>query len=254
MRLPFPDQVEQTPVLHKTGVLPSQRIRDLISSARIAIRKGINCEFDEDQIQPASIDLRLGEVAYRVQGSFLPGKLSTVYKKIQDLKMAEIDLRKSAVLEKGCVYIVPLLEELHLPDDLSAKANPRSTTGRLDIFTRLITDYGEEFDWVRKGYTGKLYAEVVSRTFAVKVGVETKLNQLRFIRGTPPYTDNMLMELDEKEILVYEEEDNPVQANIKGGLRISVDLRGNGDTDVVAHKAKKHAPVIEPRRPASTSC
>ena len=237
----FPDNTTSNELSSTTGTLPSQTIRELIKSGRISSA----VEISDEQIQPASIDLRLGPVAYRVRASFLPGQHSTVDKKIKDLQIVEVDLSKPTVFEKGCVFIVPLMEEISLPPDTLAKANPKSTTGRLDIFTWLITDYGAEFDWVRKGYTGKLYAEVVSRTFAVTVVAGTKLNQLRFIRGTPQYTDNMLMELDEKETLVYEEEDNPAQANIKGGLRISVDLKGSGERDVVAHRAKKHAPVID---------
>lgn len=143
------------------------------------------------------------------------------------------------------MFIVPLLEELSLPPDVMAKANPKSTTGRLDVFTRLITDYGTEFEWVPGGYAGKLYAEIVSRTFAVTVGMGTKLNQLRFIRGTPRSTDQMLFDLDEQETLVYGEEDNPAAANINQGLRISVDLRGSEDTDIVAYKAKQNAPAVD---------
>jgi len=237
----FPELSTVKELPHKTGTLPSQAIRELIRTGRI----GSPLEINEEQIQPASIDLRLGPVAYRVRASFLPGRHSTVERKIRDLHIVEVDLTKPTVFDRGCVFIVPLLEEVSLPGDTLAKANPKSTTGRLDIFTRLISDYGAEFDWVRKGYTGKLYAEIVSRTFAVTVCMGTKLNQLRFIRGNPPYTDNMLMELDERETLVFEEEDNPAQANIDRGLRISVDLRRNGDTEVVAHKAKKHAPAID---------
>ena len=237
----FPELTTAKQLAHTTGTLPSQTIQELIRIGRISAPS----EIAEDQIQPASIDLRLGPVAYRVRASFLPGQHSTVEKKIAELQIEKLDLTKPTVFDKGSVFIVPLLEEVSLPADILAKANPKSTTGRLDIFTRLISDYGAEFDWVRKGYTGKLYAEVVSRTFTVTVGVGTKLNQLRFIRGNPPYTDNMLMELDEKETLVFEDEDNPVQANIDRGLRISVDLRGNGDTEIVAHKAKKHAPAID---------
>ncbi len=237
----FPELTTAKELPHTTGTLPSQMIRELIRIGRI----NAPLEVGEDQIQPASIDLRLGSVAYRVRASFLPGQHSTVEKKIKELQIEEIDLTKPTVFDKGSVFIVPLLEEVSLPADTLAKANPKSTTGRLDIFTRLISDYGAEFDWVRKGYTGKLYAEVVSRTFTVTVCIGTKLNQLRFIRGNPPYTDNMLMELDEKETLVFEEEDNPAQANIDRGLRISLDLRGNSDTEVVALKAKKHAPGID---------
>src|ERR1051325_2603738 len=236
----FPE-LASDPLPHSTGIFPSQSVRDLIASGKLRSR----IEFTEEQIQPASVDLRLGPTAYRVQASFLPGPYSTVEKKIPDLLMAEIDLTKPTVLEKGCVFIVPLLEELSLPPDVMAKANPKSTTGRLDVFTRLITNHGTEFEWVPGGYSGKLYAEIVSRTFAVTVVMGTKLNQLRFIRGTPRSTDQMLFDLDEQETLVYGEEDNPAAANINQGLRISVDLRGNEDTDIVAYKAKQNAPAID---------
>src|SRR5215204_357034 len=237
----FPELLVADPLTYTTGILPSQAICQLITTGRI--RSPI--EITEEQIQPASIDLRLGPVAYRVQASFLPGRYSTVEKKVRDLQISEVDLTKPTVLEKGCVFIVPLLEELSLPADTVAKANPKSTTGRLDVFTRLITDYGTEFEWVREGYSGKLYAEIVSRTFAVTVVMGTKLNQLRFIRGTPRSTDQMLLDLDEKETLVYEDEDNPGVATIDQGLRISVDLRGDEDRDIVAHRAKKNAPAID---------
>jgi dCTP deaminase len=236
----FPDFPATDELQHTTGVLPSQTIRRLIASGRISS----SIEITEDQIQPASIDLRLGPIGYRVRASFLPGRYSSVARKIRDLQISEIDLTKPTVLEKGCVYIVQLLEELHLASDTVVKANPKSTTGRLDVFTRLITDYGTEFEWVPKGYTGKLYAEIVSRTFAVTVVMGTKLNQLRFIRGTPPSTDRMLQELDEKETLVYENEDSPAIANIDQGLRISVDLGGAGN-DIVAYRAKQNAPAID---------
>ncbi len=237
----FPELTTAKELLQTTGTLPSQTIRELIRIGRIIAAP----EIGEDQIQPASIDLRLGPVAYRVRASFLPGRYSTVEKKIRDLQIEEVDLKKPTVFDKGSVFIVPLLEGVSLPPGTLAKANPKSTTGRLDIFTRLISDYGAEFDWVRKGYTGKLYAEIVSRTFAVTICMGTRLNQLRFIRGNPPYTDNMLMELDERENLVFEEQDSPAQANIDRGLRISVDLKGSEDTELVAHKAKKHAPAID---------
>ena len=236
----FPDFPATEHLQYSTGVLPSQTIRQLIAIGRISS----TIEITDGQIQPASIDLRLGQVAYRVRASFLPGRYATVAKKIQDLQIAEIDLTRPTVLEKGCVYIVPLLEELNLPSDIVAKANPKSTTGRLDVFTRLITDYGTEFEWVPKGYTGRLYAEIVSRTFAVTVERGAKLNQLRFMRGTPPSTDRMLLDLNQKERLVYEDADSPAAANIDEGLRISVDLGGNG-SDIVAYKAKQNAPAVD---------
>jgi|ERR1700752_1376086 len=237
----FPELFPEQTVSYTTGIFPSQTIRQFMAAGRIRS----SFEIADEQIQPASIDLRLGPVAYRVQASFLPGKYSTVEKKVRDLQISEVDLTTPRVLEKGCVFIVPLLEEVSLPADTVAKANPKSTTGRLDVFTRLITDYGTEFEWVPEGYSGKLYAEIVSRTFSVTVAMGTKLNQLRFIRGTPRSTDQMLFDLDQKEPLVYEEEDNPIAANIHQGLRISVDLAGDEGRDIVAHKAKKNAPAID---------
>lgn len=237
----FPDAATADGLQSKTGTLPSQAIEQLTRIGRISAA----IQIADEQIQPASIDLRLGPVAYRVRASFLPGRHSKVEKKIGDLQIAEIDLTKPALIDRGAVVVAPLLEEISLPSDMLAKANPKSTTGRLDVFTRLITNYGPDFDWVRRGYTGPLFAEIVSRTFAVTICSGTKLNQLRFIRGNPRYTDGMLMELDEREALVYGEEDNPAQAHIEGGLRISVDLKGDAETDIVAYKARKNAPAVD---------
>src|SRR6202045_5259826 len=127
-----------------TGILPSQEITNLIARGPISAKPAI----DPDHIQPASLDLRLGDMAHRVRASFLPGPNATVADKIKDLRMARVDLTGAPVFEKDCVYIIPLVEELNLPENISGKANPKSTTGRLDIFTRLITDYGTEFDRV----------------------------------------------------------------------------------------------------------
>jgi dCTP deaminase len=240
----LPDlSVSETPV-RTTGILPAQAIRDLISNERIRSVRPI----DEGQVQPASIDLRLGPLAYRARASFLPGPESTIEDKIEKLRIGTVDLNEGAIFEKGCVYIVPLMEELVLPKDVEARANPKSTTGRLDVFTRLITDYGTEFERVARGYRGRLYAEIVSRTFTLRVGTGIRLNQLRFIRGNPPSHDSTLTELDEKENLVYGEEDNPATARINRGLRISVKLSAERDGEIVAYKARKNAPVIDIER------
>jgi dCTP deaminase len=223
-----------------TGILPSQEIRKLISSGRIMATPAIL----EEHIQPASLDLRLGDIAHRVQASFLPGA-RTVESKIQELRMTRVDLTKASVFEKGCVYIVPLLEELNLPKDVSAIANPKSTTGRLDIFTRLITDRGVAFEYVPPGYTGKLYAEIASRTFTVAVRAGMRLNQLRFVRGNPISPDSLINTLDEEERLVYLDEENPVKARIDRGLRITLNLEGSQPSEVIAYKARRHAPAIE---------
>jgi dCTP deaminase len=222
-------------------VLPSQKVRELVQTGHIKASLPIT----DDQIQPASIDLRLGHTAYRVQASFLPGRYSTVEKKVQELIMSELDLGRPTVFEKGCVYIVPLMEELVLPKGISAKANPKSTTGRLDIFTRLLTDYCNEFERVPAEYVGKLYVEIVPRAFTVLIRQGMKLNQLRFIRGNPLSGDEALDKLDEKETLVYLDEDSPGAAQIDKGLRVSVNLQGNHPSEIIGYKAKKNAPVID---------
>jgi dCTP deaminase len=237
----FPEMAPQEPQLRTTGVLPSQAIKDLVANRRVLASPSVS----EEQIQPASLDLRLGEMAHRVQASFLPGPKSTVEEKIKQLRMSRVDLTRSTVFEKGCVYIVPLLEELNLPADISAKANPKSTTGRLDIFTRLITDYGVEFERVPAGYKGKLYAEIVPRTFTIGVRAGLRLNQLRFIRGNPPSRDSVLSLLDEEEKLVFLDEDNPVKAQIDRGLKITVNLRAEDASGIVSYKARRNAPAIE---------
>ena len=183
---------------YTTGILPSQKIRELIENGRLSTPAPI----EDGQIQPSSLDLRLGPVGYRMQASFLPGPNATVESRIKDLAMTRIDLTQPTVFEKGCVYLVPLMEHLNLTSEFSAKANPKSTTGRLDIFTRLICDGGTEFERVPPGYKGTLYAEVVPRTFTVLVQAGVKLNQLRFIRGCPPPSDTTLQELDAQETLV----------------------------------------------------
>ncbi|HET9742392.1 MAG TPA: 2'-deoxycytidine 5'-triphosphate deaminase [Terriglobales bacterium] len=226
-----------------TGILPSQQIRELLRDQHVLTR--VHDQISEAQIQPASLDLRLGTVGYRVQASFLPGQFSTVEERIKDLQMVRVDLTRTTVLEKGCVYIVPLLEELNLPEGVSAKANPKSTTGRLDIFTRLITDHGTEFENVPAGYKGKLYAEIVPRTFTVMVRAGMRLNQLRFIKGRPNFLDSAITALDEKQNLVYLDEDNPVKAMVDSGLKISVNLEAQEPSEVIAYKAKRNAPVID---------
>ena len=226
-----------------TGVLPYQRIKALCQDNRIAATESLA----EDQIQPASLDLRLGAVAYRLQASFLPGRDSTVKRKLDALSMAELDLSSPTVLEKGCVYLAPLMEHLRLPRGVSAKANPKSTTGRLDVFTRLITDKGVEFERVRDGYKGPLFAEIVPRTFSVIVQQGVRLSQLRFVRGKPPPTDRLLERLNEAKNLIVDE-DGPAQADIEKGVKLSVNLRGRDAAEVVGYRGRKNAPLIDMRR------
>jgi dCTP deaminase len=237
----FPEFPAEETEARTTGILPSQEIKQLIASGRITATPAIV----EDQIQPASLDLRLGDIAHRVRSSFLTGPGSTVETKIKDLRMTRVDLTSAAVLEKDCVYIVPLLEELHLPDGISGKANPKSTTGRLDIFTRLITDYGVEFDRLPAGYRGKLYVEIVPRTFTVGIRAGMKLNQLRFVQGIADSQDKEIKKLDRDQTLVYMDEDVPTKARLDRGLRITVNLEGSEPGEVIAYKARANAPVIE---------
>jgi dCTP deaminase len=237
-----PESPSEEAQVRTTGILPSQEISNLIARGNISAAPTIN----PDHIQPASLDLRLGDMAHRVRASFLPGPNSTVEAKIKELRMTRVDLTGAPVFEKDCVYIIPLVEELNLPENISGKANPKSTTGRLDIFTRLITDYGTEFDRVPPGYKGKLYAEVVSRTFTVAVRAGMRLSQLRFVQGNPVSGDRTIRELDHEEPLVYmDEEDSPGKARLQRGLRITVNLEGAEPAEIIAYKAKRYAPAIE---------
>jgi len=225
-----------------TGILPSQEIANLIARGHVSAARAI----EPEHIQPASLDLRLGDMAHRVRASFLPGPNSTVEDKIKELRMTRVDLTGAPVLEKDCVYIVPLIEELNLPENVSGKANPKSTTGRLDIFTRLITDYGTVYDRVPSGYKGKLYAEIASRTFTVGIRAGMRLSQLRFVRGNPDSRDmSRIKKLDQEEPLVYMDDDTPVKAQIDRGLRITINLEAAEKGEVIAYKAKRNAPVIE---------
>ncbi len=228
---------------HPTGVLPSQSLRELISEKIIF---SLEDQIDEDQIQPASIDLRLGRYAYRVRASFLPGENCTVMNKIDALGMHKIDLEKGNVLEKGGVYIVPLQESVTLTSRLSGIANPKSSIGRVDVFTRLITDQGTEFDRVSDGYKGLLYAEISPRTFSVIVSKGTRLLQLRLRRGSPRPTDTATRRLHEKVTLVDSKyTDKEFAKRIKNGVPISVDLSGEKNNGIIGYKAKKYTSLID---------
>ncbi|MGA7792635.1 MAG: 2'-deoxycytidine 5'-triphosphate deaminase [Candidatus Acidiferrales bacterium] len=224
------------------GILPSQDIEQFISGGVIRA----TAAFGVDQIQPASIDLRLGREAYCVRASFLPGESSTILTKATaaDLLLDRLDLTEGAILKENSVYIIKLMESLALPPDVHGIANPKSTTGRLDILTRLITECGEEFERVRKGYQGDLYIEVVTRTFPIIVRQGLKLNQLRFVRGSAmPATDYRLKALAKAEFRIGDDEAD--RASINRGWPITVDLEGNGHQTPVAYKAKKHQPPID---------
>lgn len=224
-----------------TGVLPSQTLEKMVALGQIRGRTPIK----PDQIQPSSIDLRLGTEACRVRASFLASGSATITSKLEQHRLHTLDLTRPAVLEKGCVYIVPLEEELALPAGISGKANPKSSTGRLDIFTRLITDEGRQFEIVPAGYKGRLYAEVVPRTFSVVVRAGDRLSQLRLFQGDYQPSDALIRQIDAEEPLVYLPDESRGDAHIANGLRLSVDLAGEGPGSVIGYRAKKHAPLID---------
>ncbi|MFP4274925.1 MAG: 2'-deoxycytidine 5'-triphosphate deaminase domain-containing protein, partial [Paracoccaceae bacterium] len=173
------------------GVLPCQTLREMIAAGEITAESAIL----PDQVQPASLDLRLGRRAWRVRASFLAGQGRSVPERLAGLTMHEIDLSPGAVLEKGCVYVVELAERLALPGNVQAVANAKSSTGRLDLLTRTIIDAGTEFDRVPAGYSGKLYAEICPRSFSVLVRPGMRLNQIRFRRGQAVLDDAALAAL-----------------------------------------------------------
>jgi dCTP deaminase len=221
-----------------SGVLPYQAMLALIAEGQIVAAGDI----PEAQVQPASMDLRLGRIAYRVRGSFLPGPNATVMQKIERFRMHDIDLSEGAVLEKGCVYIVPLMESLRLARGIAGIANPKSSTGRLDIFTRTITDASSAFERVRTGYEGPLYLEISPRSFSVVVYEGTRLNQLRLRRGASTYSDAAIRRLHEEVGLIDRE---PGEEDVSNGLGLSVDLSGARDGGLVGYRAKHHAPLID---------
>jgi dCTP deaminase len=224
------------------GILPDRLIATLVKTGVLIPAAAL----DDDQIQPASVDLRLGEIAYRVRASFLPGPDSTVGERIDELKLHEIPLGDGAVLETGCVYIVPLMESLSLPPDIAASANPKSSTGRLDVFTRVIADQTRGFDRINAGYHGPLYVEISPRTFPVLVREGSRLSQLRFRRGHAELTDEALAALHRRERLV--DSDAP---DFSGGVPVGVDLVGFGPDKFIGYRAKRHTGVIDVDRRAS---
>ncbi len=226
--------------IHSTGLVPSQGLREAVERGEIKATEPVG----EEQIQPASLDLRLGPIAYRTRASFLPGRGVSVGQKIEAYAMHRFPLDCGAVLEKGCVYVVPVMESLQLRHRTSAMANPKSSTGRLDVFCRLITDGGTEFDHVRAGYRGPLWVEISPRSFSILVKTGTCLLQLRIKRGAPRWSDAALRELHAEVRLIDDE--TVFEENVKRGLlAITVDARGGGDSDLIGWRARKNADLID---------
>ncbi|SIQ03872.1 dCTP deaminase [Rhizobium sp. RU35A] len=224
------------------GILADRAIGALFADGRLKSEAAL----DGDQIQPASLDLRLGSKALRVRASFMPGPNHSVADKLERLTLHEIDLEHGAVLETGCVYIVPLMESLDLPADLSASTNPKSSTGRLDIFTRVMVDRAQEFDKIPAGYRGPLYLEISPRTFPVIVRRGSRLSQIRFRTGHALLTEAEVLALHEAEMLVASERPNVSG----GGIALSIDLKGTGPDGLIGYRGKHHTSVIDVDRKA----
>ena len=239
----------------KHGILSDTHLKTLIREHAIDAAPAIT----ESQIQPASVDLRLGTKAYRLISSFLPerseiGERLNVLDLYQsELVMYDMDLTQGAILEKGHVYLVPLLEHVALPSHVRGRANPKSSTGRLDIFTRLITDLNAGFDEIPPGYRGPLYLEIVPRSFTIRVQTGLALNQLRLLTGRPTVSDSKLRALHRSAKLLYHNDDDPdarplatQDIRVDHGLFLRIDLRGSGaGREIVGYRAKKNSHVVD---------
>jgi len=225
------------------GVLPAQRLREAIAGEWIVAGEW---RIPSASVQPASVDLRLGEHAWALRCSFLPDSGSTVEQKIEDIAFERIDLRDGATLERDRPYLVPLIEELRLPGTVRAKANPKSSTGRLDVFTRVLTDRSHRFDEIAAGYHGKLYLEIVPRTFAIRVRTGLALNQVRLMSGDARLSDAELLELHGRTPLLYRDS-RPVaveELSLADGLFLSLDVSGAAES-IVGYRAKKNSLPID---------
>jgi dCTP deaminase len=250
-----PDLIATPRMGDYTGILPSQKIKEMLSNGEI---KTLLAKIDDDQVQPASLDLRLGDYAYPVDTSFLPGNGMRVLDKMRqlDARFADfkIDLSKGAVLEKGRVYVIPLMESINLKSDVAAFANPKSSTGRLDILTRLIADEATSFDQVTEGYKGDLFIEIAPRSFSVVVKTGTRLNQLRFRRtrgeGAKPITAAEWKKLlDDGQIVDSSDHETNAKSIKSGVLPFTVDLKGaGGEGSLIGYRSKKHAKRIDLER------
>ena len=221
-----------------------------VQSIELACHQGVihsDSTFKPWQFQPVSMDLRLGRTAYRIQSSFLP-ESEPVESKLKELMLYEFDIRDGGILEKGAVYLIPLLEELDLPRTIYGRTNPKSSTGRLDMFTRVIVDHGHRFDEVPAGYSGKMYLEIIPRSFPVRVTAGLSLNQLRLVQGNPGLTDQSLKSHYKKTPILFSAKGPALsvdEVKIDGGLFVGVDLSGSTKNTIIAYKAKTNSSVID---------
>jgi dCTP deaminase len=237
-----PDDVAEA-VVSAAGVLPSQQLREALTREWVVAGAW---RIPPESVQPASVDLRLGDHAWALRCSFLPDSRSTVEEKVEDIAFEKIDLRDGATLERDRPYLVPLIEELRIPDEVRAKANPKSSTGRLDVFTRVLTDRNHRFDEISAGYEGKLYLEVVPRTFAIRVKTGLALNQVRLISGDGRLSDHEVIALHRNIPLLYVDS-QPLSASalsLGDGLFLSLDVSGSAES-VVGYRAKKNSLPID---------
>jgi dCTP deaminase len=238
----------------KPGVLPRQEIRKLVKRGTVYADdiEGLRAaDIEESQFQPASLDLRLGGTAHRVRASFLPGRSKTVLQQLDELSSDPISLEEGAVLERQCVYVVGLLERIRkLPPTISAVANPKSSTGRLDVFTRLITDQSETFDSVASGYSGPLYAEISPSSFSIKVSKGSRLNQLRFRRRNSQQLEHGEFKVGDKRLAELHQQ-SPLldsEPKLRNGLILHVDLAAAGPDKIIGYRAQRYTDVIDVNR------
>ena len=225
------------------GVLPGHLLERAIVAGYVDAGR---FKIPESNIQPASLDLRLGERALRIRCSFLPGE-DSVERKLKDYILDEIDLRgDGAMLEARCPYLIELKERLDLPAGLRGKANPKSSTGRIDVFTRVITDHSERFDEVTAGYQGPLYLEVVPLSFAIRVKEDLTLNQLRLSMGRPWLTDEQIRTAHASEPILFRggEAVPPEDLVLSDGLFLGLDLHGD-EHGRVGYSTRDSAPLLD---------
>jgi len=223
--------------MHKdvAGVLPSQEIKNLIHCKNVS---SLNKDINIKQVQPSSLDLTLSDRAWRIGASFLPGKNYKVEQVLRDVAIYDVSLAKMTVFEKGCLYLVKLNERLNLDSKTYGSANAKSSSGRIDLFTRLLSDYSDEFDNIKVGYSGNLYAEIQPKSFSVGVKKGLSLNQIRFKQGNVKVQDIELYELQKRYNLV------DTYPDINDGLGFSISLKSAG-SDLLGYKARANAPVID---------
>jgi dCTP deaminase len=232
------------------GVLADRDLRWAADRGWVAAEEPL----EERQFQPASLDLRLGHQAYQLRGSFLPfrqtieTRLAHTDLEDHDLVIDRVSLDRGVTFQRGSVYLVPLLESLALPGDVRGRSNPKSTTGRLDVFTRVISDGTPRFDEIPAGYRGPLYLEVAPQSFPVRVHPGISLNQLRLSRGTTTITDDELRAIYQRTPLLYDDDDRAIPTErvlFNGGLCMGVDLSGRTTGGIIGYRAQATPPAVD---------